>query len=190
MSAQGLVEVRQHRPALQPTRLHHRQHPLHEPTPGRAGAAEGVLPPQHPAAQHPLGMMVRRLDPLGHHEPPDGRQQRQHVGAARRRFASGAPAPRLEHTLEGTRGAVQPRSRRRPTTGPVGQRGTWPCWAGCLMRRSHAGRAGPGTPCGRGGRSWASPTRRRGQSLPRRPPLAHARGNDPWVRIGRGRPAG
>ena len=44
-----VVQVVEDRPALQPPRLYHRQHPFHETAPRLALAAEGVLPPQHPA---------------------------------------------------------------------------------------------------------------------------------------------
>jgi hypothetical protein len=62
MSDQRVVQVAEVRAALQPPRLHHGQHPLHEPAPRRALAPEGVLPPQHATAQHPLRPgQLRRL---------------------------------------------------------------------------------------------------------------------------------
>ncbi len=71
MGDQCLIQVAQHRLALQPARLHHRQQPLHEPATSFTPAAVAVLPPQHAAAQQPLGgMVVRRLHTLGHHEAP------------------------------------------------------------------------------------------------------------------------
>src|SRR5262249_50058975 len=93
MSDQRLRQVAENRAALQPPRLHHGEHPLHEPAPGLALAAERILPPQHPAPQYPLRVVVRRLDPSSHYEPPHRRQQRQHVLAEGCRLAIGAPPP-------------------------------------------------------------------------------------------------
>src|SRR5262245_10289986 len=108
MSDQRLRQVAENRAALQPPRLHHGEHPLHEPAPGLALAAERILPPQHPAPQYPLRVVVRRLDPSSHYEPPHRRQQRQHVLAEGCRLAIGAPPPHLESPLQGARRAVQP----------------------------------------------------------------------------------
>lgn len=114
MCHQRFVQVAEDRPTLQPARLHHGQHPLHEAAPRLAVRAKGILPPQHPAAQHPLCMVVRRLDPVADHEPPHRWQQLQHVPAERRRLAIGAPGPSLEHPLEGTRRTVQPHLQLLP----------------------------------------------------------------------------
>ncbi len=141
MCHQHVVQVVEDRPALQPPRLYHRQHPFHKTAPRLALAAEGVLPPQHPAPQHPLRVVVRRLDPLAHHEPPHRRQQRQHVRAEGRRLAVGAPPPRLESPLQGAAG--------RPTAvaTPVGR--SRPRGTGATPRtpaRRHAATAAPAAP--------------------------------------------
>ena len=70
MSGDGLLQVSQDRPMLQPERLDHRQHPFRESASRLAVATERVLPPEHPTAEDPLGMIVRRLDPLAPREQP------------------------------------------------------------------------------------------------------------------------
>ena len=95
MGDQRLVQVAEHRPALQPQRLHRRQDALHEPATLGTVAAERVLPPQHPPAQQPLRVVVRRLDAVGHHEPPHRRQQSQQVLAQRRRLGVRAAPPKI-----------------------------------------------------------------------------------------------
>src|SRR5262245_11682660 len=62
--------------------------------------SEGVLPPQHAAAHDPLGVIVRRLDPLATRERPQRRIQRQQVLAGRRRLGVGAAAAPLQRRAE------------------------------------------------------------------------------------------
>src|SRR5512146_178217 len=52
---------------------HHRQEPLHEPAPRRAVRPAARLAVDPPVAQRPLGVIVRRLDPLDSHERPEVR---------------------------------------------------------------------------------------------------------------------
>src|SRR5579859_7029187 len=107
MCNQRLVQVAHDWQTLQPTRLHYRQHPLHEAATTLAVTAKGILPPQHAATQHPLRVVIGWLDAFGHYETPHRRQQLQHVGAERRRLRLGAAATGFEHTLKLTCWAVE-----------------------------------------------------------------------------------
>ena len=60
-----LLQIGQDIPALEPQAPSHRQQPLDESPPALALMPETPLPPEHPAPQHPLRVVVRRLDP-GH----------------------------------------------------------------------------------------------------------------------------
>ena len=176
MCHQRVVQVVEDRPALQPPRLYHRQHPFHETAPRLALAAEGVLPPQHPAPQHPLRVVVRRLDPLAHHEPPHRRQQRQHVRAEGRRLAVGAPPPRLESPLQGA-----PPGRPTAVATPVGR--SRPRGTGATPRtpaRRHAATAAPAAPPPRPDRPTSGSPSSDAPSTPggRRATAGHRRSSD------------
>jgi hypothetical protein len=60
MRCHGLNKVGQHWPLLEAQRLHHREDSFGKAAALLAGAAEGVLAPQHPAAQQPFRVVVRR----------------------------------------------------------------------------------------------------------------------------------
>ncbi len=78
----------------QPERLHHRQHPLCEPAAPLAMAAEGVLPPQHTAAQDSLGAIIRRLDPLDPREQPSAGYNASRFSQNVAALVSAQPQPR------------------------------------------------------------------------------------------------
>src|SRR5262245_26135840 len=108
MSNRRFIHLAQHRPSLQPTRLHSGQHSLDETAPRRTGTAEGVLPPQHATPQQTLRVMVRGLYPLGHHETPHGREQLQQVRTERRRLPIRAAATGPKQPLPFLPRAIQP----------------------------------------------------------------------------------
>ncbi len=94
-----------------------------------------------PRPQHPLRVVVRRLDPLAHHEPPHRRQQRQHVRAEVAALLSAHRRPALRARSRGAPG--------RPTAvaTPVGR--SRPRGTGATPRtpaRRHAATAAPAAP--------------------------------------------
>ena len=121
------IQVIQHRTFLQPQRLDHRQHPLHELAPRCAVAADGVLAPQHAQTQNAFRMVVRRFHPLDRREQPQRRIHRQDVGTERRCLAVGAAATLLQDPLEFALDRVQPGLQARSVqfaaaeTPPVGE---------------------------------------------------------------------
>src|SRR5712692_4272331 len=88
---------------LQAQRVRHRQHTLNEAATGGTAAAERDLPPQHPAAEHPLGVVIGRLDAVSDNETPKSWLQVHQVAAKVRRLGIGAIFPRVEHLTQVSR---------------------------------------------------------------------------------------
>ena len=70
MSRQRIVQDAQHGPALQAEGLDRGQQPLDEAATLGTGTAEGVLPPQHGAAQQALRVVVSRPGGAAAADPP------------------------------------------------------------------------------------------------------------------------
>ena len=121
MSDQRLIDIAKHRPALQPPRLHHRQHPLHEPAPLGTVRPPADSPPDHRMAKRAFGAIVRRLDTLVAHEGPHALLDLEDLEARRRRLDAAATLAPSQCRLDL---APQPRRDRLeplPIDGPIAE---------------------------------------------------------------------
>ena len=90
MSDQRLIQIVQHRPPLQASRLHHRQQSFHEAAARLALTPERHFSPQHRQPQHALDVVVRRFDAFHAHERLRCLFHRQQFPADRHRLGARA----------------------------------------------------------------------------------------------------
>jgi hypothetical protein len=100
MGCQRRLQITENSLPLQSLRLHHRQQTLHEATTTLAGAAKGVLPPQHPTSKQALRVVVGRLDPFFNHQLPQPHLHVRKVGAKLCCLGIGATLPRLQQPMQ------------------------------------------------------------------------------------------
>ena len=100
MGCEGLDQKGEDGAALQSKCLDHAQQSLDEAAAAFACTTERTLSPQHPLAEHTLGVIVGWLDVFFSHEHPESLAQRQQVLAEDRDRGVRAATPSFEKSIK------------------------------------------------------------------------------------------